>query len=338
MKMESAFTEPAFHLTDTFKRRIDYLRISITDRCNLKCVYCVPERGLRYFDQSEILTTEEISRFVHAAHKYGLMKVRITGGEPLLRKDIIPLVSTIKEIGIRDLSITTNGVMLASLAESLRGAGLDRVNISMDTLRADRYRAITRGGDLSRIWEAINESERVGLSPIKINIVPIRGINDDEILDFASLTLDRDYHIRFIELMPVGRNGRCKQEKTVEKEELMERISKLGKLIRSEFKGKGPSRNYRIEGAKGVIGFISPVSDCFCDSCNRLRLTAHGKIRPCLFSDIEVDIKTPMRSGISDKELESLLLRAVTVKPAGGYLNGNRKFHSDLISMSKIGG
>lgn len=325
-------------MKDSFKRQIDYLRISITDRCNLKCIYCIPERGLKYFNQSEILTPEEITRFVRVAYRHGLRKVRLTGGEPLMRDDIVLLVSEIKKIGVRDLSMTTNGVMLAGMAGELRMAGLDRVNISLDTLDADRYSAMTQGGDIQQIWDAIEKAERVGLSPIKINVVPIRGINDDEILKFASLTFDKDYHIRFIELMPIGRSRRWRQEVCVKKEELMERISTLGDLIRLEFRGKGPSRNYRIKGAKGVIGFISPISDCFCKFCNRLRLTADGKIRPCLFSDIEIDIGTPLRNGISDEGLEGLILRAITSKPVGHYLSKGRVSFSAPISMSKIGG
>jgi cyclic pyranopterin phosphate synthase len=325
-------------LSDSFKRKIDYLRISVTDRCNLKCIYCRPDNDLRYFRESEILKAAEITRFVKVAHKHGLMKVRLTGGEPLMRKDIINLVSSIKDIGIRDLSITTNGIMLADMAEPLKEAGVDRVNISLDTLNAGKFKDITRGGDIHRIWEAIERAESIGLSPIKINVVPIRGINDGEILEFASLTFEKDYHIRFIEFMPIGHGRICKEGASVKNEELKEKISSLGELNCLEFKGRGPSRNYRIRGAKGIIGFISPMSDCFCDFCNRLRLTAHGKIRPCLASDVEVDIKTPMRDGISDEGLEGLLFEAVAVKPAGRYLNGDRKFSSGLPSMSKIGG
>ncbi|MBI4684435.1 MAG: GTP 3',8-cyclase MoaA [Nitrospirae bacterium] len=324
-------------LIDSFERHIDYLRISITDKCNLRCVYCAPSKPQRNFKQSEILTLDEIVRFVRIAYKHGLIKVRITGGEPLLRNDIVSLISEIKKTGIRDLSMTTNGIMLADAAQKLKMAGLDRVNISLDTLNPDKYRDMTKMGNINQVWDAIKEAERAGLSPIKLNVVPIRGINDEEVLKFASLTFDKDYHIRFIELMPVRRNIDWRRS-CITKEELMEKISKLGDLIQLEFRGKGPSRNYRIKGAKGIIGFISPVSDCFCDYCNRLRLTADGKVRPCLFSDIEIDIKTPMRHGISDKELESLFLSAVAVKPAGHYLNKRDKSFSVPASMSKIGG
>lgn len=325
-------------LKDSFQRKIDYLRISITDRCNLKCVYCTPEKGPKHFDSAEILTFDEITRFVRIAHKNGLNKVRITGGEPLLRKDIVSLVSSIKQLGVRNLSITTNGMMLAALAGPLKSAGLDRVNISLDTLKAERFGKIAGGGNIEKIWEAIAECERLGLAPIKINVVPIAGVNDDEIVEFAALTMHKDYHIRFIELMPLNRKCMRNNTNSIKNSELMQRISSLGELQRLEFKGRGPSRNYKLKGAKGVIGFISPLSDCFCETCNRLRLTAHGRIRPCLFSNIEVDVKTAMRQGCSDEELQSLLFQAVADKPEGNYLSSEERLNTDLVSMAKIGG
>jgi cyclic pyranopterin phosphate synthase len=325
-------------LKDLYERRIDYLRISITDKCNLKCVYCMPKRGLKYFEESEILTSEEIVRFVRIVHKHGLRKVRITGGEPLMRKDIILLISSIKKIGIHDLSLTTNGIMLSRLAGELKKAGLDRVNISLDTMDADKYKTITNGGDINRVLEAIEEAERVGLSPIKLNIVPIRGLNNDEILSFASLTFNKNYHIRFIEFMPVGFNEMWRKDRYVSSTEIMERILTLGSLERFKFRGKGPSRNYKIKGAKGVIGIISPLSDHFCGFCNRLRLTTDGKIRPCLFSQVEIDIKTPMRSGASDEEIEKLFCDSIKVKPQRHLLHEDMTSSGFLKAMSKIGG
>ena len=325
-------------LKDSFNRRIDYLRISVTDKCNLKCVYCTPAKGLKHFKKSDILTDEEIIRFISIAHKHGLRKVRITGGEPLLRKNIIPLISSIKKIGISELSLTTNGLMLSKLAESLKSAGLDRVNISLDTLDAKKYKAIANGGDINLVWQSIKEAERVGLMPVKINVVPIRGINDDEILSFASLTLEKDYHVRFIELMPANSNRLWTKDKCIPSHEIMEIISTLGTFSKFEFRGIGPSRNYRIKGAKGVVGIISPISDHFCDSCNRLRLTAVGKIRPCLFSKEEIDIRTPMRSGASDKEIDRLFLKSIQIKPEKHRLNEITPSDSPVKSMSKIGG
>ena len=325
-------------LTDSYNRRIDYLRISITDRCNLKCIYCMPEKGLKHFKQSEILTTAEIIRIVRIACKYGVRKVRLTGGEPLLRNDIVQLLSGIKSAGIQDLSITTNAQRLAGMAKALKKAGLDRVNISLDTLLEDRYRDITRGGEIDLVWEAIAEAERAGLSPVKINVVPVRGVNDDEISAFASMTLKKDVHIRFIEFMPIGNNGAWKPDAYLSKDEIMARVTSAGKLIRLPFKGGGPSRNYRIEGAAGMIGFISAISNCFCSSCNRLRLTAIGKLRPCLFSEITVDLKTPLRNGASDEELEALYRSAVLSKPASHTLRDGSLGHPSLSPMSQIGG
>jgi cyclic pyranopterin phosphate synthase len=325
-------------LTDSYNRRIDYLRISITDRCNLKCIYCTPEKGIKHFDRAEILMSDEIIRIVRIACKYGVRKVRLTGGEPLLRSDIIPLIKGIKSAGIQDLSITTNAQRLAGMAASLKQAGLDRVNISLDTLQEERYKEITRGGELHRVWEAITEAERAGLSPVKINMVPVRGVNDDEISAFAALTLKKNVHVRFIEFMPIGNRETWKPDSYLGRDEIMQRVSFLGKLIRLPFRGGGPSRNYRIEGATGMIGFISAISDCFCGSCNRLRLTAIGKLRPCLFSEITVDLKTPLRNGASDEELEALYRSAVLSKPASHTLRDGSLDQPSLSPMSQIGG
>lgn len=325
-------------LKDSYNRRIDYLRISVTDKCNLKCIYCMPSEGLKFFQEKDVLTDDEILRFVRIARKYGLRKVRITGGEPLMRKDIISLVSAIKKTGVRDLSITTNGIMLSKIADDLKKAGLDRVNISLDTMDPDKYRVITKGDDINCVWQSIKKAEEAGLTPVKINVVPIRGLNDDEISAFASLTFDNNYHIRFIEFMPATCNGIWRKDKCVSSAEAMEKISALGKLEHLKFKGRGPSRNYRIKGAVGVIGFISPLSNHFCGDCNRLRLTADGKIRPCLFSNIKVDIKTPMRNGASDEEIENLFCRAVKVKPPRHLLNEDITTAKHLKTMSAIGG
>jgi cyclic pyranopterin phosphate synthase len=324
-------------IKDPFERRIDYLRVSITDRCNLRCIYCSPERKETRFGPSELLTTREIARFVRIARKYGLRKVRITGGEPLLRDDLAEIISAIREAGVPDISLTTNGVLFAGMARRLKEAGLDRVNISLDTLKPDRYAEMTGGGDLNLVWRAIDTAESEGLSPVKINVVPIRGKNDDEVADFAALTLTRDIHVRFIEYMPVGRTSICLKGSCVKKDELMKEISRLGKLSKRPFRGKGPSRNYRLERAKGIVGFISPVSEHFCDYCNRLRLTPGGKIKPCLLADREIDLKTKMRSGVSDAELEELFLQAVGVKPKGHMLVDGESLY-DLPSMSEIGG
>lgn len=325
-------------LKDSFNRQIDYLRISITDKCNLKCIYCMPEKGLKPFARKDILTNDEILRIVRIAGKYGVRQVRLTGGEPLLRDELISLIAGIKQAGIQDLSITTNGQRLAGMAGALRKAGLDRVNISLDTLNAERYRDMTRGGDIQKVWEAVAEAEKAGLSPVKINMVPVRGVNDDEVSRFAALTLYKDVHIRFIEFMPIGNRATWNPDAYLSKDEIMERASSAGKLVKLPFKGGGPSRNYRIEGAQGMIGFISAMSDCFCGSCNRLRLTAIGKLRPCLFSEMTVDIKTPLRNGASEEELENLYRSAVLSKPARHAIQEGVSLQPALSPMSQIGG
>jgi cyclic pyranopterin phosphate synthase len=325
-------------MKDNYNRRIDYLRISITDRCNLKCIYCTPLKKLKHFNSDEILTDDEIIRFVRIACRQGLQKVRITGGEPLMRKNISSLIQSIKEAGVRDLSLTTNGTMLPDRASELKKAGLDRVNISLDTLDAKRYKAITRGGDIHKVWKSIRAAEAAGLSPIKINVVPIKGLNDDEITAFASLTFDNDFHIRFIEFMPAVDDGTWSRDKYIQSDEILKRISSLASVEPFEFRGSGPSRNFRLKGAKGVIGIISPLSDHFCKHCNRLRLTANGKIRPCLFSKHVIDIKTPMRKGISDDELEKLYLEAVQSKPERHRLNDTEDPSVTIKTMSEIGG
>lgn len=325
-------------LKDSFNRRIDYLRISITDKCNLKCLYCRPSKKIKYFDKDDVLTDAEIVKFVRIAHKYGLRKVRITGGEPLMRKGITGLISSIKKIGIRELSLTTNGIMLAKQADELKKAGLDRVNISLDTLDAEKYKKITNGGDIELVRESIKSAKKAELTPIKINVVPIRGLNDDEILSFASLTLKQNYHIRFIEFMPATSSGLWKKDKCINSSEILEKISTIGKLESFKFRGGGPSRNFRIKGAAGVIGIISPISDHFCGHCNRLRLTADGKIRPCLFSKEEIDIKSPMRNNAPDKEIERLFRRSIKIKPQRHLLNSSKTALNCLETMSKIGG
>ncbi len=323
---------------DRYNRRIDYLRISITDKCNLQCVYCMPSKKMRPFQKDDILTYEEIIRFVRIAAGHGLRKVRITGGEPLIRKNLTWLISEIRKIGVPEISVTTNGILLSSLASDLKEAGLDRVNISLDTMNPDRYRGMTRGGRISDVLDAVKAAEKADLTPIKINVVPIRGLNDDEITDFASLTYEKDYHIRFIEFMPASCSGIWKREKCVSAMEILGMISRLGELEQMKFRGMGPSRNYRLKGAKGIIGVISPISDHFCSHCNRLRLTADGRIRPCLFSNNTIDIKTPMRNGATDSELHALYSQAVISKPQRHRINQDKGVTRIISSMSRIGG
>ncbi len=326
-------------LIDTYNRKIDYIRISVTDRCNLRCIYCMPSEGVREITHSEILTYEEIIRILSIATQLGIKKVRITGGEPLVRKGLPSLIKAISNIkGIEEISLTTNGVLLKRFAKELKEAGLHRLNVSLDSMDPKRYEEITRGNNLSDVWEGIRAAEELGFSPIKINMVPIRGFNDNEIKEFASLTRSKPYHIRFIEFMPTGAKEIWNREKCISVQEIKDIISELGVLIpiKNEW-GSGPAKNFRIDGAKGVVGFISAVSDHFCGGCNRLRLTSDGKLRPCLFSSLDVDLKKSLREGCSDDELRGLFLSAIRIKPEKHYIN-ELPPEALIKSMSKIGG
>jgi GTP 3',8-cyclase len=323
---------------DTFGRVIDYLRISVTDRCNLRCVYCMPHQGVKPMDSGNYLTYQEITRVARVAVQLGLGKVRITGGEPLIRHDVPSLIESLSGIeGIIDISLTTNGIFLKRYARSLARAGLKRVNVSLDSLQPERYTKITREGRIHDVLEGIFESEQAGLLPIKINMVPMKGINDDEIEDFALLTLNTQFHVRFIEFMPIGARDLWSRDRHISSDEIKGRVSKIGRLIPVKVRKSGPARYFSFEGAPGVIGFISPVTHHFCDSCNRLRLTCEGKIRPCLFSETEIDLRPALRSGSSDEEIERLLRLAVQIKPEKHPIHSGDHF-DNLKPMSKIGG
>ena len=325
-------------LRDTFERVIDYLRISITDRCNLRCVYCMPQSGIKLYEHREILTYEEIARVAGIAASLGVRKIRITGGEPLIRKDVSWLIASLKAIeSIEEISLTTNGVLLQKFAGELAEAGLNRINVSLDTLRPERYREITRGGDLSLVLKGIDAAEEAGLLPVKINMVPIRNLNDDEISDFARMTLTTARHVRFIEFMPIGPRDFWSADRYLSTDELKETVEKIGPLIPVRLRRRGPAKYFRFDGAPGVIGFISALTHHFCEDCNRLRLTADGKLRPCLFSETEIDLKPALRMQSSDREVERLLRLAIEVKPEGHKID-QRDDLSTLKNMSRIGG
>lgn len=325
-------------IQDKYERVIDYLRISITDRCNLRCIYCMPSEGVKLIRHKDILRYEEIIRIVQIAADLGVRKVRLTGGEPLTRKDLPPLVAAISAIeGIEDISLTTNGLLLERLARPLAEAGLKRVNVSLDSLRPERYREITRGGDIRDVLAGIEEAEKAGILPIKLNMVPIRGFNDDEIEDFARLTLRKDYDVRFIEFMPIGAREIWSHEKYISTEEIRKRVEAIAPLLALKLRKAGPARYFRFGDAPGVIGFISPITHHFCGSCNRLRITSDGKLRPCLFSETEIDLKPALRGDTPDSEVEKLLRLAVEVKPEGHSISYEKSF-THLKRMSKIGG
>ena len=302
-------------LADSFHRPINYLRVSVTDRCNLRCVYCMPPEGISLMPHGDILRYEEICLVAKAAAELGITKLRLTGGEPLVRAGLTDLVAMLSKIeGIDDISMTTNGVLLEKYAVRLNKAGLHRVNVSLDSLRPDRFRKITRMGKLDDVLKGIEAAKEAGLNPVKINMVVIRGTNDDEISHFALLTVSDAWHVRFIEFMPFVEKGK-KNRLLVPVSEMMERIEALGKLEPSLPNGAGPAKYYRLSGAKGTIGFISPVTECFCQACNRLRLTADGRLRPCLFSDDEVDLRGPLRKGATVGGIKRLIRQAVASKP-----------------------
>ncbi|MCS7203969.1 MAG: GTP 3',8-cyclase MoaA [Thermodesulfovibrio sp.] len=321
-------------MKDKFDRNINYLRISVTDRCNLRCIYCMPEEGIsKLLPHSEILSYEEILKIVEIGVDLGITNIRITGGEPLLRKGIVSFIERLaKTEGIKDIGMTTNGILLKKFAKALYTAGLKRVNISLDSLDKDKFRTITRVGSIDEVLEGIEEADKVGLKPIKINVVVMRGINDDEIERFAFWSKEVEYQIRFIEFMPIGPNA-WKRELFISKDEIKERIEKkVGRLIPVQVKKSGPAEYFMLEGAKGLLGFISPLTTHICVRCNRLRLTAEGKLRPCLFSDKELDLKKLLRSKASREQIRDMILRTIHLKPQG------MSDSQPLRPMSTIGG
>jgi GTP 3',8-cyclase len=312
-------------LSDSFQRPINYLRVSVTDRCNLRCVYCMPEDGVPWIPHSNILTFEELLSIIRAGAELGITKIRLTGGEPLVRLGIVDFVKMIARIPeINDISMTTNAILLAKYAPTLKEAGLDRVNISLDTLKPERFKKICRGvnegSDINNVLAGIEAARKAGLNPVKINVVVMSGENDDEILDFARKTIDEEWHVRFIELMPyAGHNGHTPSGLTAA--EVKKRIDPLGKMTPFKHsRGNGPAKYYQFPGAKGTIGFITAMSEHFCFSCNRLRLTADGKLRPCLMSEAMIDLREPIRSRISNEQLKELIQQAVEAKPKEHHL------------------
>ncbi len=328
---------------DSFLRPIEYLRVSVTDRCNLRCVYCMPPEGVPQCPHDAILRYEEIEIIVRAAAELGIHKVRLTGGEPLARLGLSDLVRRLAAIpGIDDLSMTTNGTLLARHAQELKDAGLKRVNISLDTLRPDRFTAITRRGRLEDALAGIEAAHRVGLEPVKLNMVVMRGVNDDEVVDMARKTISDGWQVRFIEWMPVGESGGDLTGESTAQGVMAAEIratieATLGPLEPASVDvGGGPARYYRLPGASGTVGFITPISEHFCQHCNRLRLTADGQLRPCLLSDFEIDLRTPLRQGAGTTEIKALVQQAITLKPERHHLaEGNG---AAARAMSQIGG
>ncbi len=328
-------------MRDSYNREINYLRVSITDRCNLRCVYCMPKEGLSLLGHEDILRYEEILRVIRVAVKLGVTKVRITGGEPLVRRGSVDFIASLKSIeGLADVSLTTNAVLLETFAQGLAAAGIRRINISLDSLDPAKYEKITRGGKLESVLKGIDAVQALGLSPIKINIVAVRGYNDDEILEFAGFAHAHPFQVRFIELMPLGDAG-LSQNEFIPNAEILGKIRSVYRLSRvngGEENG-GPARMYRIEGGRGEIGFISPMTHHFCDTCNRLRLTADGRLRACLLKERQADLRTLLRNGCDDGALEEVVRRIIAEKPRGHeMISGDISRRICATNMSKIGG
>ena len=320
-------------MKDNFGREINYLRISVTDRCNLRGRYCMPETGYQnIIPKEQILSFEEIIRLAKAAAEIGISKIRLTGGEPLVRHGIIDLIAGINAIpGIEEIGITTNGILLADMARDLKEAGVSRVNISIDTMKPDKYARITRGGDLNRVLAGIEAAEREGLTPVKLNVVALGGFNDDEFADFIELTRKKPYIVRFIELMPIGHADVGDSYGFISNQEILDRFPELVPVDSEKF---SVSRDYRLPDGKGKVGLISALSNHFCSSCNKIRLTSDGKIKPCLHSNEEIDMKGPLH--LSDGELVKALRTSVNHKVAHHMLNeGAAPIERD---MNKIGG
>lgn len=325
-------------MKDACGRDINYLRLSITDRCNLRCHYCLPPGGVALKSHADILRYEELLTLVRVAVELGIVNFRVTGGEPLVRRGVVNFIADVAAIpGVEDLALTTNGQLLAGMAAPLKAAGLRRVNVSLDTLRPWRYRSLTRGGQLQAVLAGLEAALAAGLHPVKVNCVVMRGVNDDEIAEFADLSRDRPLHVRFIELMPLGHASGAGPDSLVTSAEIRERLAAAVPVDKAEVTGHGPARYYRLPGAEGTVGFISPMTEHFCPGCNRLRLSADGRLYPCLAFTSEVDVRGPLRAGATEAELAGLFRQALAGKPSGHEL-GEAYTEAKLRQMSSIGG
>ena len=326
-------------MVDGFGRRVEYLRISVTDKCNLRCVYCMPEEGLPWLRRAEILTYEEITQVVRVMARMGLRRLRLTGGEPLVRKDLPRLVDLLAAVpGIEDIALSTNAVLLAPVARRLRDAGVSRVNISLDSLRPERADAIARRpGTLARVLEGLDAAHAVGFDPIKINVVLMRGENDDEVAEFAELSRTRPLHVRFIEVMPTESNLELSAAGFLSCDEALARVREVDALEPVQGPpGNGPATYFSFPGAQGTIGVITPMSHNFCDRCNRMRLTADGQLRPCLFGTIQTPLRDALRRG---EALEPLIDETLRIKPEKHLLvQGSSEGSGGLIALSQTGG
>jgi GTP 3',8-cyclase len=317
-------------MIDRFGRDINYLRVSVTDRCNFRCQYCMPHDGVKTMNHKDLLSFEEMFLVIHQFVSIGVKKVRLTGGEPLVRKGILGFIQSLSRISaLEDIALTTNGALLKLMAGDLKRSGLHRVNVSLDTLKADRFTRLTRGGNLQDVLDGINEARRVGLK-VKLNCVLNKDINIDEIADFVKLSRDWQLDVRFIELMPIGENVGYAMENYISTQEVLRQCPDLVSV--DAIDPSSPARYFQLPDAIGKVGLISPLSCNFCNDCNRLRLTPDGKLKPCLHNDIEIDLRTPLRNG---ENIMPLILEAIQVKPEKHLLDQHKTI---VRQMSQIGG
>ncbi|PKM67846.1 MAG: GTP 3',8-cyclase MoaA [Firmicutes bacterium HGW-Firmicutes-2] len=318
-------------MIDSYGRKINYLRLSVTDRCNLRCQYCMPENGIEKMEHKDILSIEEMDTIVGIFAKMGITKIRLTGGEPLVRGGILTLIKKIKaHQEIKEVALTTNGLLLKEMARDLKDSGLDRVNISVDSLDPEKFSRMTRGGHLEDLLAGIKEAKRVGLTPIKLNVVLIGGFNDDEIPDFVAMTKDQAIDVRFIELMPIGEVARWSKSNFLANQTVLERVPELTPVEDED--PASPAKYYRLPGGKGKVGLISPITCKFCEDCNRIRLTPEGKLKYCLHSDEEFDLKKALDEGV---DLSKYIIESIQKKPKEHNLENGK---SIIRNMVQIGG
>ena len=315
-------------MNDLYKRPIDYLRLSVTDLCNLRCVYCMPAEGVPKMDHEDLLSFEEIVRLVTLFARIGVKKIRLTGGEPLVRRGIEELVAMLRAVeGIEEIALTTNGQLLEEKAFILKEKGLDRVNVSLDTLDPQKYKTITRTGELSPVLRGIDTARKAGFAPVKINAVVMKGLNDEEVFDFADMAVEQGLTWRFIEFMPLGGVGEKQKHYYMSNDILIERLQKKYGLVPYTHKTL-ISDDYIIPGTKAVLGFISPLSHRFCSRCNRVRMTADGRLLPCLLSSLEYPLRKMIRSGATDEEIQKRIEEAIKNKPKEHLFQGFKPMHT----------
>ena len=327
-------------MSDGFGRQITYIRVSVTDRCNIRCVYCMPEEGMPWIPKESFLTFEELATILGVMGEMGLEKVRVTGGEPLLRRGLPEFVKMIHNVpSVKQIALSTNAILFEEQGAALVEAGLNQINISLDTFQKEKFARISRRDYHDKVMQGIAKAEELGINPLKVNCTVLKGYNDDEILDFAHITRERPWHVRFIEFMPLEGSRDLQKNTYISNQEILDRIMEDGKLQPvNPFDNGGPAVYYQYPGAPGTVGFIDPLSHNFCARCNRMRLTAQGGLRPCLFSDIEVPLGGALREGASQQELRDLIHQALGVKPERHYLVEKGADASQLIALSQVGG